>query len=229
MDLQFYKDKLEELKHPLKPLKGVEPEEKYVAFIDLLGFSKHVLDKFEKTIEIYQQIIDNIRIVDVVKHNVSVQIYSDSILLTSSELSPLVQVVSTVLMQTLRNGFLARGGVGFGQHVEVYNGSNFYVVSQALVNAVAVENKIKRPCVAFHNSVAIPEEYWDTKVSPFSRKILHFDGISLISPLNVFWGTSAISIAKSLSEKFPDYKEKYDWFLSLCEAIARGDSLSLKV
>lgn len=229
MDLQIDKDKLEALEHPFEPLKNVVPEEKYVAFIDLLGFSKQVLDKFDETKGIYNQIIDYMQIVDVVKHNVSVQVYSDSILLISSELLPLARIVKKILMITLHNGFLARGGVGFGRHVEVYNGSNCYVISQALVHAVAIEKTIKRPCVALHDSVAIPEKCWKTEDPPITRAILHFDGISLVCPLNVFWGRSAISLTKSLSEQFPDYREKYDWFLSLCEAIMRGDSLSLKV
>lgn len=226
MELQIDKEKLETINEPFEPLKNVVPENKYVAFIDILGFSNQVLEKFDKITEIYQEIIDSVRIVEVVKNDVSIQIYSDSILLSSTDLNPLTLVVNTILMQTLRNGFLVRGGIGYGQHIEVYKGPNFYVISQALVHAAAVEKSIKHPCVAFHKSVHIPEEYWNTELPPLLRTILHFDGISLVSPLNMFWGTSAVGIVTTLSEQFPDYKEKYDWFIGLCEAIGNENAMT---
>ena len=225
MKLQIDKEKLKSISEPFEPLKNAVPEDKYVAFIDILGFGNQVLMKFEKIISIYQEILDDIRIVDVVKHNVSIQIYSDSILLSSTELAPLTQVVKTILMQTLRKGFLVRGGIGYGQHVEVCDGPNFYVISQALVHAAAVEKSIKHPCVAFHESVHIPVEHWRAEVPPFLRTILYFDGISIVSPLNIFWGTSAIGIVTTLSEQFPEHKDKYNWFLRLCDAIVREDAM----
>ena len=225
MDIEINKEKLNSIQEPFEPLKNAVPENKYVAFIDILGFGNQVINKFENTISIYQEILGDILIVEVVKTNVSIQIYSDSIVLSSEELHHLILVVNTVLMQTLRRGFLARGGIGFGNHVEVHDGHNFYIISQALVNAAIVEKSIKYPCVAIHDSVRIPEEYWMGEVPPILRTILHFEGISLVSPLNMFWGTSAIGIASYLSEQYPKHKGKYDWFLRLCEAIFREEKM----
>jgi hypothetical protein len=225
MDLKKFKENLNKIKEPFEPLNNVVPEKRYVAFIDILGFGKQIIDNLEETINIYQKILNDLRIVEILDSCVSVQIYSDSMLLTSTKLMPLANVVNAVLMQTLRCGFLVRGGIGYGEHVESSNGPNFYVISQALVNAVEVEKTIKYPCVAFHESVHIPEKYWNAELSTYSRTILHFDGISLISPLNIFWGTSAISIVTRLSERYPEHKQKYDWFLNLCSAIVRGDDM----
>jgi hypothetical protein len=63
VELQIDKEKLEAITEPFEPLKGSVPEDRYVAFIDILGFSNQLIEKFENTIEIYQEILDNFRIV----------------------------------------------------------------------------------------------------------------------------------------------------------------------
>lgn len=205
-------------------------DKRYVAFVDILGFSREVQDNFDSILDVYQQLLEASQIFDALpligkQHNVSIHIYSDSFILASETLSPLVRIIKGLHMITLSHDCLVRGGIGFGRHIEASHGTNFCVVSQALVQAVEVEKRVKRPCVALHESIQIPGDWWNSDQSPFSRGLLFFDGIRIVNPFSVFWGRTAAARVSRLSEKYPDHRDKYEWFLSLYENVVSDKML----
>src|SRR3989337_3264109 len=137
----------------------------------------------------------------------------------------MIGVIQGLHMLTLGHDCLVRGGIGFGKHIEVHQSNNFLVVSQALVQAVEVEKKIKHPCVALHNSIEVPQDWWNADIPPERRGLMYFEGIRLISPFNIGWGQSAMTRVAQLSVQYPEYNDKYDWFLRLYEAWYSGDPL----
>ncbi|MBI5603502.1 MAG: hypothetical protein HY879_09100 [Deltaproteobacteria bacterium] len=223
--LKDLKARTKKLDEPFKPFKGEKLSNQYVAFVDILGFGREVNENFCNLLENYEKMLDFIRIPQSISLNVTVKVFSDSFIISSRNIHQLSEVVKGLHMMTLANDFLIRGGIGFGSHIEVQKETDLYVVSQALNRAVEVEKEIKMPCVALHESVEIPDEWWNPDVSPFMRKILYFDGIRLISPFNVFWGTTARLRVASMSKKYPEHRDKYDWFLKLYEAVISGDPL----
>jgi hypothetical protein len=219
LELMIDRDKLQEFETRYKPFENVPVDHKYVAFLDVLGFSNMVTDKFDQTLEIYEKLIDAMRMHEIVDTGVSLQIYSDSILLISDSLSSILQIAGMVQFTTLFEGFLVRGGIGYGKHVSVQNGSHTYVVSEALINAVNVEKTVKMPCVALHEDIKIPDEWWPLDVDPVMRTLHHFKGLNVVSPLNMMWGVSAIDRVKHMKKQSPEFSEKYDWFIELATSI----------
>ena len=55
--------------------------------------------------------------------------------------------------------------------------------------------------------------------------VIRFQGMNIVSPVNLFWGASALDRAQHLRAENPEHADKYDWFIALCEAILRGDPL----
>jgi hypothetical protein len=153
-----------------QPFKNKVFDKRYVAFVDILGFAKKVRDNFDSMLGVYEQVLEAIHIFDMlpsvgIHHGVSIHTYSDSFILTSETLSPLVEIIRSLHMLTLAHDCLVRGGIGFGNHIEEYYGNNFYVVSQALVQAVEVEKQVKRPCVALHESISRRKHLFMIKMS----------------------------------------------------------------
>jgi hypothetical protein len=225
VDLIIDKDKLQEFETRYRPFDKVPVDHKYVAFLDVLGFSNMVTNKFEQTLEIYEKLIDAMRMHEIVDTGVSLQIYSDSILLVSDNLASILQAAGLVQFTTLFEGFLVRGGIGYGKHVSVQNGAHTYVVSEALINAVNVEKTVKMPCVALHEDINIPDEWWPLKVDPVMRILHYFKGLNVVSPLNMMWGVSAIDRVKHMKEQAPEFSEKYDYFIELATSILERKQL----
>ncbi len=213
---------------PFEPLRGVTPANRFVAFVDILGFARRVIEDFDSVLSIYQELIE--RQPSLIERNkaVSVSILSDAFVITSDTFESLVPVVQAIHMISLRRNCLVRGGIGFGKHVEAAPAGHFLVVSQALVYAVHVEKTISHPCVAIHESVLIPDVYLDPSLSPIERGVLYYDGLTMICPFNHFWGTSAMTRVAMLWDENPQHAAKYKWFLSLYEAFQSGDRLTKK-
>lgn len=190
-----------------------------MAFVDVLGFGAQVLNDFNNAFATYREILKNWRWHYEFSADVPARIYSDAILLTSEHLGKLIGAVVTLNMVTLMGDCLIRGGIGWGQHIEVADGSNFYVVSEALTEAVQIEKTVKWPCVALSDKIAIPSHWWNPSVRNIERGILYFNGLTLVNPLTLSWGQSAQTRVCQLSNTYPEYQSKYDWFLKLTDAI----------
>ena len=195
-------------------------EERYVAFVDLLGFGGRVRGAFEETIDTYKYILVEATILGAYSKNVNVRAYSDAFLITAAELAPVVSVVNYLHMSALRNGHLVRGGISFGKHFEASNSSNLYVVSDPLVKAVSIEKNIKYPYVQIDPEVVISEEHWGPPEMPnIYRPLIWYEGQAIINPCNQLWGTSARARVEEMLAEKPQYAEKYEWFLKLHDAV----------
>lgn len=211
---------------PFRPFKDKAADERYVAFVDILGFGRKVRDDFGSMLEIYEKVLEATQIIDALRSSgVSIRIYSDAFVLTSANLSTLTQIVTGLHMLTLAHDCLVRGGIGFGKHIEASHGDNWFILSQALVQAVEVEKRVKRPCVALHEDIEPPMDWWDRGQNSFSRRLLFFDGITLVNPFSILWGRTAANRVSRLSERYPEHREKYEWFLSLYDKVVSGEAL----
>lgn len=227
-DLGFEVDReaLARLSERHRVFENVPIENRYVAFLDVLGFGAKVLNEFERTLELYQELIDCMRVHEAIKTpDTQMQIYSDSVVLVSSELSSILHASQMVQCTMLQANCLVRGGVAYGRHLDLKNDVHTYIVSEALVNAVATEKNIRFPCVALHNSIRIPDDWWQPEIPSIMKTVVHFDGLNIVSPLNMFWGASAIDRARYLKGANPEHAAKYEWFIRLCETILGGKRL----
>lgn len=201
------------------PFEGASTEECYVAFVDVLGFGTQVLNDFDGAFQAYREILNNWRWHYKFSPDVPARIYSDAILLTSSNLGQIIGAVVMLNMVTLMGDCLIRGGIGKGRHIEAVDGDNVYVVSEALTKAVQLEKSIGWPCVALCEDITIPRERWNLKHKNIQRGLLYFDNLTIVNPLNLSWGRSAQTRVCQLASAYPEHQSKYDWFLRLTEAI----------
>lgn len=197
---------------------------RYVAFCDVLGFANAVQERFEETIEIYDQFT---RMIDgwPFPEKVEICVYSDSILIVSDELAPLLNAVQSLSFATLGHDLLIRGGIAYGRYWERRENGNLFVVSDALVRAVKLESSIKIPGVGFSPEVEIPVSAW---IPHFMEEIflsptLHFRDITVVNPFNKFWFASAKNRVAQMLDRFPEHSKKYEWFLELAAAVERRD------
>ena len=209
-------------------LQELEPTEQYVGLLDVLGWGHYVKADFKNAVKIYDAILEpcDRLLRREFSSRVSIRIFSDSILLVSPDLSPILKLANTLHFTTLFQDCLLRGGIARGKHVESGSQGQLYIVSEALVRAAELEKKVKNPCVVLDSTAvpAIPFAQLKT-ISPFLRPYLFFDGLWIINPFNIGWGTSAAKRVTQLKEKYPDYVDKYDWFLRLYEAVRSGAPL----
>lgn len=189
-----------------------------MAFLDILGFGRQTLNKFDETVEAYNEIINTSRWHEQLSPDLTLRIFSDSIILTSAHLGAVINAVNVMQMFALWNNRLVRGGVAHGEHLDVSQAGNTYVVSKALVKAVALEKTIKKPCVAIDPDISIPASWWNIGYPNSQRSILYFDRMTIVSPFNIVWGHSAMTRVAMMCEEHPEHADKYNWFLKLYEA-----------
>lgn len=199
---------------------------KYVGFCDVLGFSSAVLQDFDATIALYQQFREHVRNWPF-SERAEVSVYSDSIVVVADELSTLLHTIVALNWVALMQDWLVRGGVAYGKYWEEKEGGNIFVVSDALVHAVSLEKTVKVPAVVVSDDINLGIEAWVPRFEygVFKAPLLHFQGLNLVNPFNSYWFASAGIRVKRLLDVHPDHKTKYEWFLSLVEAVARGDPL----
>jgi hypothetical protein len=202
------------------------PLPKYVAYCDVLGFSNSVLANFEIASRAYAQFRSTIR--DFPFHKeVRISMYSDSIVIVSDKLNPVLSATQTLWFVALANQWMLRGGIAYGHYWERKEDGNVFVVSDALVRAVRVEKSIKVPAIGVSDEVVIDDLIWAVRWRHgiFVVPVLHYEGRTIANPFNLYWFTSAKMRARTMLEEFPDYREKYEWFLSLSESVGRDDIL----
>ncbi|TMQ57071.1 MAG: hypothetical protein E6K76_11605 [Candidatus Eisenbacteria bacterium] len=198
-----------------------ETPRRYVAFLDILGWSSHVLSDFESARGTYDSMLEFFRLgTDSFAGVDAVRIVSDSILVVAPKPWPLLRAVNVLHHATLINDCLLRGGIAFGRHAELGQLPESRIVSEPLIVAARLEKTIRHPCVAIDSS-ALPEV--DCKellaADVFLRPLLFYEGRWIVKPFNIMWGFSAATRVTQLREKYPEHTPKYDWFLRLYEAV----------
>jgi hypothetical protein len=204
----------------------LQPEMRYVAFCDVLGFSIAVENRFDATIALYAEFMRRMKDWPFpVKAKVSV--YSDSIVVVSEELPAVLHAVQSLWFATLSQDWLIRGGIAYGRYWEKKVDGNLFVVSDALVRAVRLESTVKVPAITISPEVELTIAAWVPRFEHgiFQAPVLHFRGLSLVNPFNSYWFASArMRVAQMLAEA-PQHAEKYEWFLALADAVEGNDVL----
>lgn len=202
----------------MKPFSRDEVRDKYVAFVDILGFSSHVTGDYESALQKFEVLLDLSEVAHQAIQGAQIRVYSDSFVILADTFQRIVAATQAVLMQTLFNDYLVRGGIAFGKHVEALDPPHVLMVSEAVAKAVALEKTIGHPCVVIDPSIEIPEGWWGNGQN-IGRGILYFGGHVIVNPCNPVWGQSARTRVQKLRAAHPSHKGKYDWFLELHEAI----------
>ncbi len=199
---------------------------RYVAFCDVLGFSSAVTERFEDTVEVYATFMEQMREWPFPK-NAAISIYSDSILIVSDDLSPVLHAVNNLWFAAMTNNWLIRGGIAYGKYWEQRENGNLFVVSDALVRAVKLEASVRHPVVAFCPEVKLGLNYWVARFAHglLQAPVLSFREISFVNPFNPYWFRSAETRTKQMLEAFPEHEIKYRWFLDLVDAIDSQETL----
>lgn len=208
-------------------LSKTSPEQRFVGFLDVLGFSRIVTADFAGAVNLYDEFLASInRCRGIEELEVSTRILSDSILLVSPRLRDVVVASNVMQFAALFSNCLLRGGIATGKHVERAKDGDLFVVSEALVHAAELERTVKHPCVAVHTNAEpfiFPARTFTN--SNFERLLLYYDNRWIVNPFGVMWGTSAATRVELLKDAHPEFADKYDWFLGLYEAVRTGRRL----
>jgi hypothetical protein len=171
-------------------LEANDCKDRYVAFLDVLGFGALILRDYSAALKHYVE-FSKVAGPGTEIGAASVRIISDSIIVVGAELRDVVHAANQLCQAALYADFLIRGGIAFGHHAEWQEDNNLFVVSEPLVHAVEVEKTVGHPCIALHSSVTVPPEAWRFKASSFERPLLFFEGRWIVNPFSLIWGTSA--------------------------------------
>jgi hypothetical protein len=217
-------------------------EKKYVAFCDILGFKNAVTGDLNATISFYRQFAKGASLLSNIIKETKITIYSDSILIVGNDLAPVLSTVQLLWSDALRNNYLIRGGVAFGDYWSEEKDGHFLVVSGALVEAVELENKVRDPAVVLSDDIDIPEIMWASRFNKtnndgsfntieedyrpiFRMPLLHFRDRNIVNPFHKYWFASAGINVRQMLEAHPNHKDKYNWFLELEQAVADDNAL----
>lgn len=172
---------------------SVRKENRFVAFLDILGY-RTLIERHIDNIE-YIYILNHLlnRIKNPHKHemkyykltNRDIQLLSDSLIITAkmeeNNVLKLIQSLSWLQLFLLVKGIIIRGGVSLGKHVE----TDLIMMSQALVEAYDLEQKADYPRIVISKKILSEIQNikkWDIQnngfVSPedFINKYLIKDG-----------------------------------------------------
>lgn len=209
-------------------LSSIEPEQRYIAFLDVLGFGNKVVDDFSSTLALYDDLLSHVNALDIEATGpVSTRVVSDSIVLVSTHAITLFHAANVFHMAALLCDCLLRGGIAAGLHVEHAHAGNIYVVSEPLVHAARLEKTVKLPCVAIHETVfPLPSEAYNPTYRNIERPIVFFDGRWIVNPFNIVWAKTAAGRVRTLKRLYPEFRHQYDWFLKLYDAVVSDQPLT---
>ena len=196
---------------------------KYVDFCDILGFNDAVIRDFEATKIVYKAFRNNLKLFLLDSMDVSVSIYSGSILVISDELPPVFATVQALHWAAMIHKLIIKGGIAYGKHWHEFDGNSMYVVSDALVKAVAIEKTTKVPAIAISNDIRLGLDMWIPQLyDVLNAPLFFYDGLVIVNPFNYLWFASSKIIASHLLDAHPSHKEEYQWFLSLFYAVDKS-------
>lgn len=204
----------------------MEYEQKFCAFIDILGFKKLMEEDFEKAVKFYESYMSFFNTMTAVNKNIHEQIhdeydlehyiFSDSIIVISKNWKVFFQCIASTCSWMLENGFLFRGGIGFGK---IYNQCKFpdvKMVSEGLVQAAVIEGQysIYPRIVLSENALKEVLKSVEDIHQVQQLFIQCEDNYWCVNP--IFLSPDVRPIIKMVNEKIDYYKnekfvEKYEW------------------
>ncbi len=217
-------------------------ENKFCAFIDILGFKNKMLN-FQEALNYYQNYFDSYKAfasahqslceaitaslnsgteASCFNSTVSNYTFSDSVILVSADFKALLFKIANVMSFMLDSGFLFRGGIGYGKHYENFESNNMQMVSEGLVFAVETEGKIaKYPRIVLHESAM--DKICDSLDSLYELNNILIQGEDDFWFINPFFLSpdieSTYNLFKESAEiyKNESFSDKYTWMIELCE------------
>jgi hypothetical protein len=189
---------------------------RYCGFIDILGFGDATQNDLPTVLSLYEELLEDARWLEASRPPVQISVYSDSFVLISPELAPLIVCARSLQFFLLLKDCLVRGGIAYGDHAEGERSGTRFIVSAGISKAAAIEKTVKWPCVALHPDLEIPDEAWAQE----GRYLLYFDGLRIVNPFSIGWYKSAGGRVRNMKKEHPKHSAKYDWFLRLFEAHA---------
>lgn len=215
---------------------------KYCAFIDLLGFKNRIKNNFEETVKYYKQFYLSKKYIQAMNKNIKDQVnktlqieetindtktsmFSDSIIISSSNLRDILDEIAQLTAWLLSLGFLFRGGIGYGKFYEIDSSKDIVLVSEGLVQAVQIESEQAiYPRIMLHESVIkelqLVLDNPESSVFNFARYIIQDESNSWF--INPFFLNPDISNIIETNEQNikkyegKDFINKYIWFRELC-------------
>lgn len=204
---------------------------KFVAFIDILGFSNRVLRDPEEVLEAYREFCKSI-LDSPTQLPVEATVYSDAVMLVADNLWAVLQAANSVWFFALTRNFVIRGGISYGRYYSKRHEMGLMVVSDALVRAVQLEKDIGVPAVALDSTIYLPDVAWAPHFvgedSGFDQSLIHYSGLNIVNPFNRYWFRSArVRMLQLLQDsKEPKHRAKYGWFLGLWNAVNEMKSMT---
>lgn len=208
-------------------------EEKYCAFLDILGYKNRAHQFFNHEYNLYERIdraFININDINTITENLidkserSLEIFSDSIIITypitDNTLFALLHDVKTIVAHLSMDGLFIRGGISKGKHFqENTKESNFkFLASEALQEAFALEqDEEKKPRVLIDKKL-IQKLNADTIadiIKEDNKYFVHFASL-LINGNKDFQAVikEMKDIQKNLNNPDKGVQEKYQWLLN---------------
>jgi hypothetical protein len=122
-----------------------EFEEKYVLFLDILGFKNLVETDQDKAVEICRNL--KLNFFKKLRGEFKAIIVSDSIIVTSKDCETVIKLAAICQCLFLYHGLLSRGCINKG---EIHHTDETIIVGKAYQEAVEYEQELKIPFVAIH-------------------------------------------------------------------------------
>jgi hypothetical protein len=142
-------------------LSDIEYIERYVAFLDILGFREMVnADEPEKTIALLENFFERARELAGIatSSKLTYKLFSDCICVSTPVdvlgVFNIIQYIAHFQVTAFQNGIFVRGGLSVGKHYE----SERMIFSEGLVNAYKLEQKAFYPRIVIDKSITKPRE-----------------------------------------------------------------------
>lgn len=138
----------------------LEYSKKFVAFIDVLGFSSLVYSQTNNAIKIYFDYVIDEFTKELKLYQFEFYLISDSIVISTEtskkNFEALIRTITKLQMKLITRGILVRGGISIGD-LYINRDSNI-IVGSGLINAYNLESKAQYPRIVIDRKI-IPEFY----------------------------------------------------------------------
>lgn len=210
---------------------------KFCAFIDILGFKNKIASNFEEAKQFYCRFMNHLKTIDncllemrkgdpilsAKQSDIEFAIFSDSVIIYGQDFKDLLFRLSNITSWLNSFGYFFRGGIGYGKHFSDISPTNYFIVSEGLVQAAVIESQ-----KAIFPRIVIDEIALNTILSDNNinyHTLAHY----FIQDKNNLWFINPFFLNPDITDVYeltlknieknedPRIKEKYIWFKDICE------------
>lgn len=208
-------DQIPELTSRLAAVK----ENKYVAFVDLLGFGERVARDWAEAVTSYERFVRTATTLRHRSHRArfmpetlpEVQFWSDAAVIVGDDLRSVAEACQDIQTGALFAGVLVRGAVSKGAHAHVEHGRHAFVVSEALVRAVGLEKRAHYPRVLVDRDAGLADEARRHLQAGHGSFMFAEDGECMVLPFIPDWAK------REPTEMFALYGPELDHLIASCQ------------